>query len=215
MPNFTEQTHCLQSDTPHAGDCSSARHIWSDLELQLQHSICCRSAQERELLVIADQKLNAYAGTSYGKYWRGQKAWSKYDITASVIACSSYAKREALICCGDCSFSCGDRLLCPRCCYRRLTAPLLDEFRDSHAADREVWYLVFSLSADPYEHRRFVFRDFNVSDVVSIKASQLAQPCSRENYGVPFNSAAIEASAPGATALIRSSIGVLPPTAAE
>jgi hypothetical protein len=175
---------------PHPEDCQLVRNDWSDLHLQLEHATCCRSAPERRLLRIANDKITLPLGSSFDNYWGKQSAWHKYDILASVIACSTYARREDLIRCGYCSFRCRDTWFCPLCCYRGLAWTLLDEYGDAFSADNQVWYLVLSLSADPDESHRLIFHNNDGVDLHQLRAKNLAPAFNSDNYGIPFTTEA-------------------------
>ena len=144
-------------DGPHFEDCPLVRNNWADLQSQVQHANCCRSPAERELLLIAHEKLSLPPGSLFTDYWVKDNAWYGYDKLAGIISRSTYSRREDLIQCGYLTFSCHDTRLCPLCCFRDLAGPLLDEFGNSISADGELWYVVLSVSSDPEESRRFMF----------------------------------------------------------
>ena len=150
--------------------CAIAHHTWSDLDRQWIHSTCGRTSIERELLHKAEQKINPL-GTNFSRYWAYRTAYHNYDSLASIIACSSYGKREDFIRCCYCSFRCYDTLLCPLCCYWRLARTLHDEFGDAFSADREVFYIVVSVSTDPDETHGLIFRDCTAPDVQQLKVN--------------------------------------------
>ncbi len=164
-----------------------ARHVWSDFPLQLQHGRCCRTPAQLKLLLELHYKVNPSVGSSYSDCWAKLKHWQQYDKTASIIACSNYAKREDFIRCGDSTFKCRDRLLCPRCCYRRSALPLLREFGDAFSADQQVWFIVISLSRDPVESHRLIYRDVAADELHEIRSRSLIQSCSRGDFGVEFD----------------------------
>lgn len=139
--------------------------------------------------MLAQEKVNLPPGTSFSNCWPYRATFHAYDSLASIIACSTYAKQEDFIRCGYGSFRCHDTLLCPLCCYSRLARTLLDEFGDAFVADRELFYIVASVSADPDETHRLIFRDYTGVDVQKVKTGGLAQPCIPENYGVLFTKA--------------------------
>ena len=170
--------------------CSAAHQIWSDLDLQIQHSACCHAPIEQDLLLIASEKTTVRIGSSFGNFWTRQKLLHNYDALASIISCSTYSKREDLVRCGFCAFHCQDVSFCPRCSYRRLARPAVEEFGDTHASDQQVFYIVLSLSSQPNEAQRFIFRDVGEVDLHQAKARSLAPPCTGDNYGIEFNTSA-------------------------
>src|SRR5208283_629847 len=111
---------------------------------------------------------------------------NNYDATAGIICCSKYSRAEDFAHCGERSFNCGDTHLCPRCSYRRLARPLLDEFGNAFTADNEVWYIVLSLSSDPDETHRLIFRDLDGGDLQNLKHRNLAPSIGPDDYGVGF-----------------------------
>ena len=168
------------------GDCAAEHPMWNDLDLHLMHATCCSTPGNVEFLQFANEKVTLPPGSSFSKYWPYQNQHHGYAALASIISCSTYAKKEDLIRCGYSSFRCQDTLLCPLCCYWRLSQRLLDEFGNAFTADREVFYIVLSLSADPDETQRLLFRDCSETDIHQIKAHGLTEPCSPAHYGVPF-----------------------------
>jgi hypothetical protein len=153
---------------------------------QVEHRDCCRSHEERDLLLIGNEKLTASVGSSYDLYWTNQIKRHKYDSLVSILACSHYYRREDAIRCGYLSFACHDTLFCPRCCYRRLAWPLLDEYGSGFCAENEVWFVVVSLSSNPDETHRFIYRDMNGAELHHLKQNGLASPVEAKDYGIGF-----------------------------
>ena len=141
----------LGGDGPHPEDCFWVCNDRGNFMSQVEHRDCCRSHEERDLLLIGNEKLTASVGSSYDLYWTNQIKRHKYDSLVSILACSHYYRREDAIRCGYLSFACHDTLFCPRCCYRRLAWPLLDEYGSGFCAENEVWFVVVSLSSNPDE----------------------------------------------------------------
>ena len=168
------------------GDCAAEHPMWNDLDLQLMHATCGRTPGNVEFLQLANEKVTLPPGTSFRKFWAYQKQHHGYDALASIIASSSYAKKEDFIRCGYSSFHCQDTRLCPLCCYQRLSQRLVEEFGNTFAADREVFFIVASVSSDPDETRRLTFQNGSSTDIHQIKAPGLAEPRSPAHYGVPF-----------------------------
>lgn len=170
-----------------ANDDVAERHRCDDLDLQ--YRIASRThpnSVEHELLLEAQRKFAGGVGSEYGIHWPKLKAARGYDKTLSLAICGDYPGRDDLDRCGYLSFSCHDRLLCPRCCYRFLAGPLVDEFGDVALAGMQAFYVCISLSADPDEAARFKYRDFERSDRDGVKGTGTYTPCRPEDYGIPF-----------------------------
>lgn len=176
----------LPSHTPSSVSCAEARDYWSNFRLQLVHAACCRSSCERRLLEVVQNKIALPYGTDFSAGWAKLVDWKDYDRLASILICAGYRKVQDFVCCGWQRFRCQD-LLCPRCSYHRLIQPLHEEFGDRFAVDREVWYIVTSLSTNPDEASRFHFRDLGPSHCALNKTGcNIAQPCPPEQFGLPF-----------------------------
>ncbi len=184
-PARPSQLPFLPSLVPTLSGFSRIQHTWCDLDAQVRYA-SFRSPQQRELLQIAQEKVTARHGTAYGSYWAKQAAWNGYDSLAGILALSSYGKREDFVRCGYSRFLCNDRLACPRCCHRLLRGPLLDEFSNAFTAASEVFFIVVSLSVDPDETHRLIFRDIDESDLHQIRGRGVVQPCIPEHYGTDF-----------------------------
>ena len=179
----------LRAETPSIKTCLANQHDWSDLRLQLQLATLATTSSKLGLLATALQKINAPVGSSFNSYWAQQAAWNGYNKLASVIACSTYDRREDFVHCGDGTFSCQDRLFCPRCCHNRLARRVEDEFGNAFPADSEVYYVVISLSRDPDETHRLKFMDIGADELHELKHRVIsAQPStdSECGYGVGF-----------------------------
>jgi hypothetical protein len=175
----------LRTETPHSAECIDGAPYLADLEYQRRHADCCRSSHERDLLAIIDEKIKQEVGSSYSGNWSNYAAFKDYGAAASIIACSDYPHAEDFVNCGYSSYSCGITCLCPRCAANRLALPLLDEFGGSIGADNDVFYVVPSLSSDPREDRRFVFKDS--SERQSRQGDHGTQdPLLENSYGLPF-----------------------------
>jgi hypothetical protein len=179
---------------PTPAECTATGQNWSDLEHQLRHSGCCRTAHERELLCIAHEKIKASAGSQFSYDWPRLAARSSYSATASIVACSAYPGAEDCIRCGYSTFSCHDRFFCPRCCFKYFARPVLDEFGNAIGADNEVYYIVLSLSSNPDEKQRLIFKDIDEADIQNLKLrgsvdrQVTAAGCAGQDYGVEFQS---------------------------
>jgi hypothetical protein len=134
---------------------------------------------------VAREKIACHTGSSYTDFWAKQAAWNNYGSVASIIARSVYSRAEDFLRCGYLSFSCRDRLFCPWCCFNFLARPGLDEFGDSIGADNEVHYLVLSLSSNPDEKQRLIFRDIDESDIHNIKRPATEEDMPHD-YGIEF-----------------------------
>ena len=180
----------LPSDSPTLQRCLANRHDWSDLNLQLHLANYTHASKRQELLATVQQKVTAPVGSSFSNCWRKQAAWSGYDRAASIIACSDYANRDDFVHCGYSTFSCQDRLLCPRCCFNNLARRVQEEFGNSFAADREVFYIVLSLSRDPDETHRLKFKDIGDDEFHGLKHRGASAPftgvVNAGAYGVEF-----------------------------
>ena len=130
-------------------------------------------------------------GSSFTNYWAQQATWNGYNKLASIVACSSYARSEDLVHCGDGTFSCQDRLFCPRCCHNKLARRVDDEFGNSFGADSEVHYIVLSLSRDPDETNRLKVTDIGEDELHVLKhrvvSAQHGTVDGALDYGVGFD----------------------------
>lgn len=166
-------------------DCVRDHLRWDNLDLQLNH-LRCLSDEKRKLLRHVYRKVTRDVD-GVPSYWKNQKAWASYDVTASIIAMSSYENRDDFIYCGCHGYSCSDRLLCLRCCYNLLAEPAVIEFGSAFGADKEVYFIVLSLSREPDERRRIIFKDLNKSEMEQIKATGCYEQGALDDYGIPFS----------------------------
>jgi hypothetical protein len=180
----------IPSDSPTLQTCLASRQDWSDLHHQLHIANYTRASERHELLSTIQQKVTAPVGSSFSNYWRKQAAWNGYDRAASVIACSDYSRREDFVHCGYSTFSCQDRLFCPRCCYNRLARRVLDEFGNSFGADGAVYYIVLSLSRDRDDKHRLKFKDIGDDEFHGLNHRGASAPFTEVvnagAYGVEF-----------------------------
>src|SRR5205823_4692159 len=116
-----------------------------------------------------------------------QKAYINYDQTASIIALSGYENQENFCQCGFHGYSCGDRVLCTRCCYNLLAEPAIEEFGGAFDKRNEVYFIVLSFSGEPDERKRLIFKDFTKSEMQQIKAQGCFEQGKLANYGTPFS----------------------------
>jgi hypothetical protein len=120
-------------------------------------------------------------------YWKRQKSYENYDQTASIIARSCYENRANFIYCGCHGFSCGDRVLCKRCCYNLLAEPALEEFGNTFTGQREVYFIVTSLSREADERKRIIFKDLTKAEMQQIKVQGEFEQGVLADYGIPFS----------------------------
>ncbi len=182
---FPEAKYC---DHP---DCQRDHALRCDLDLQLNHSEC-RSPERRVLLAKIYRKVNYELDSGRPGYWNNQRRWKNYDQTATIIALSTYERRQAFCNCGFYGYSCGDRLLCPRDCFNLLAKPALREFRRAFHADNECYYVVTGLSREADEKKRLIFKDLTKSEMDQIKVSGCAEQDGLDNYGIPFKGPTLE-----------------------
>ena len=166
-------------------DCQIDHALRYDLDLQLNH-FQCWSPERRVLLEKVYKRVTYELESGRLGYWNNQRHWKNYDQTATIIALSTYERRKAFCNCGFYGYSCGDRLLCLRCCFKLLAEPALKEFRRAFHADTECYYVVISLSREADEKKRLIFMDLTKSERDQIKVSGCAEQDSLDNYGVPF-----------------------------
>jgi hypothetical protein len=166
-------------------DCDIDHHIWSDLDLQLNH-FRCWPEYKQELLRYAYNKVNYDLADGSPGYWKRQKLWKDYDSTASIVALSSYENQHDFLRCGFHGYSCSDRLLCLRCTYNLMAKPALVEFSNAFHADNEVYFVVTSLSREPDERKRLIFKDLTKSEMQQIKLQGQFEQGKLNNSGVPF-----------------------------
>jgi len=169
---------------PHR-NCRHDHHLWSDLDLQLNH-FRCWPEEKQQLLKFAYHRVNYNLRDGSPGYWKRQRAWVDYDATASIIALSSYERQYDFLRCGYYSYSCQDRLLCPRCVYNLLAEPALVEFGDAYGADSECFFIVLSLSREPDEKKRLIFKDLTKSEMHQIKRHGQFEQGRFADYGIPF-----------------------------
>ena len=175
----------LQPEVPTREMCLEHQHDWANLNIQFPLSKHLGTPQ-RDLLTVAMEKIKLTTGSSFDGYWAKQAAWQDYGSLASIIACSGYAKAEDNIHCGYSSYSCHDRLFCPRCCYNRMSRQVNEEFGDAFDADNEVYYIVFSLSSNPDETQRFIFKDVGNDEFHNLKHLGTTDGVTSHDYGLPF-----------------------------
>jgi hypothetical protein len=159
-------------------DCDTDPHIWSDLDLQLNHLECCHPLVRQEMLKRIYKKVNYVREDGEPGYWNNQRSWSSYDARATILALSNYEGRERFCWCGFprkdwLSSACHDIIFCPRCCFNLRTEPILEEYGDCFEADQEAWFITLSLSRDAREESRFIFRDLTRPEIERIKADGL------------------------------------------
>jgi hypothetical protein len=166
----------LPSDSPTLETCLASRQDWSDLHHQLELATYINAYERQKLLATVHQKVTTPVGSSFSDYWRKQAVWNGYNRAASIVACSDYTRRDDFVHCGYSTFSCQDRLLCPRCCFNNLARRVQEEFGNSFAADREVFYIVLSLSRDPDETHRLKFKDIGDDEFHGLKHRGASAP---------------------------------------
>jgi hypothetical protein len=165
-------------------DCKHDHHLWSDLDLQLNH-LNCLPERKQTLLRHAYKRVNYDLPDGSPGYWKRQKEWKNYDATASILALSSYDGQEEFLQCGYYGYSCQKRL-CPRCVYNQVAKPAVIEFGDVYGADNECYFVVPSLSREPDETKRLIFRDLTKSQMQQIKRRGQFEQGRLDNYGIPF-----------------------------
>jgi hypothetical protein len=169
--------------------CIANQHDWSDPHLQHRLATYNGTSGKLELLATVLEKITAPIGSSFTNYWAQQATWNGYNKLASIVACSSYARSEDLVHCGDGTFSCQDRLFCPRCCHNKLARRVDDEFGNSFGADSEVHYIVLSLSRDPDETHRLKVTDIGEDEFHELKHRAVSAQHGLDGaleYGVGF-----------------------------
>ena len=166
-------------------DCARHHEVHSCLDLQLNH-FKCWPRDRRVLLEKLYNKVTFVRDDGSPGYWNNLRSWKGYDEIATIVALSTYVNREAFCNCGFHGYSCGDRLFCPRCCYKRLAEPALREFRRAFHADNECYYIVFSLSSEADETKRLIFKDLTKSEMEQITLSGCVEQHPLDNYGIPF-----------------------------
>jgi hypothetical protein len=169
----------------HDPNCQRDHEQRDNLDLQLNH-FKCWSVARRILLEKVYRKVNNVLASDEPGYWNNQRKWKNYDQTASLIALSAYPDRTAFCNCGFYSYSCADRLLCLRCCFNLLASPALREFRRALDKDTECYFIVLSLSSDPGETNRLIFKDLTKSEMEQIKLSGQTEQNHLDDYGIPF-----------------------------
>jgi len=162
--------------------------VWCDLDVQLNH-FDCLDARQQALLEHVYKKVNLDLKDGKPGYWKQQRDYANYDATATIVAMSDYDRQVPFIVCGYNGYSCGDRCLCPRCCYKRLTEPALIEFKNCFGADNEVFFVVISLSREVDETKRLIFTDLDKSEMEQIKAAGINEQGDVDNYGIGFANA--------------------------
>ncbi len=170
-------------------DCDRDRHIWSDLDLQLNHFSCCRSESQQNLLRAVYRKTTYTLKSGTPGYWNNQTAWDNYAARASIIALSNYEHRVAFCLCGlprrDGSAStCNDVDICPRCDHRLRRQPMLDEYEDCFTSDQESLFITLSLTSDQQESMRIVYKDLTKSEMEQITAHGLCDPYLHRGLGI-------------------------------
>lgn len=180
----------LPTEAPTPRECMFEKYFLDDLNQQLRHANCCRTKAEADLLRLAARKIKIPSDVSSSPYWAKQAARNIYGSTCSLLACSKYVGAEDFIRCGHSTFSCRDRLFCPRCCYNRLAKPILDEFTDAFGADNDVFYIVMSLSMDPDETHRLIFKDIGDSEFHDLKTQNATRTNDNTAYGLSFETSA-------------------------
>jgi hypothetical protein len=180
----------LLPETASIKTCIAQQHDWSDLRLQYHLATYTTTSAKSDLLATVLEKIKGQVGSSFTNYWGNQAAWHRYDALASVIGCSSYTRSEDFVHCGDGTFACQDRLLCPKCCYNRLARRVLEEFGNAFTADSEVHYIVTSLSHDPDETNRLKVTDIGEDELHVLKhrvvSAQHGTVDGELDYGVGF-----------------------------
>ena len=196
MPATTASTTAttrtgLRVETLSIKTCIANQHDWSDPHLQHRLATYNGTSGKLELLATVLEKITAPIGSSFTNYWAQQATWNGYNKLASIVACSSYARSEDLVHCGDGTFSCQDRLFCPRCCHNKLARRVDDEFGNSFGADSEVHYIVLSLSRDPDETNRLKVTDIGEDELHVLKhrvvSAQHGTVDGALDYGVGFD----------------------------
>jgi len=184
-PSSSTPSSWLRPESDSIASCNAHQHDWSDLQLQYDLVSQTGVLGKRDLLAVALEKVKPTIGSCYDSYWGKQAAWDRYDSLASIMACSDYAKAEDFIRCGYSTFSCQDRLFCPRCCYNRLARRVGDEFGGAYGADKDVYYIVVSLSRDPDETHRLKFKDIGADEFYGLKHRVAVVPPGTESDNYP------------------------------
>jgi hypothetical protein len=161
-------------------NCEVDRHIWSDLDLQLNHFTCCHDEDSQRLLKVVYKKVHYERQDGEPGYWNNQRVWSNYDARASILTLSYYEKRVSFCLCGyrrkdGKSSGCGDVTFCPRCCFNLRTEPILEEYGEAFGADREAWFITLAPSRDVRERTRLIYKDLTQSEMEQIKVDGLLQ----------------------------------------
>lgn len=166
-------------------DCDVDHHIWNSLDLQLNHFGCFPEDKQGCLRDVYNRVNYNLADDSPG-FWKRQKEFVTYDQTASIVACSTYDNRRNFCRCGFHGYSCGDPL-CGRCCFNLRAEPAIAEFGHAFSARNEVYFIVLSLSGEPDERQRIIFKDFTKSERHQIKLQGCFEQGKPVNYGIPFS----------------------------
>ena len=164
--------------------CEVDHHIWNDLDLQLNH-LRCLPDDTQKLLKDVYNRVHYHLANGKPGFWKRQKEFVSYDETASIIACSSYENRRNFCRCGYYGYSCGDPL-CKRCAFTMLGGPAIFEFGGAFDAREEVYFIVLSLSGEPDERKRIIFKDLTKAEWQQIKAQGCFEQGKPINYGIPF-----------------------------
>ena len=171
-------------------NCERDHRVWTDLNLQLNHLRCGHGKAVQDLLKAVYRKVTGVRKDGEPGYWNNQAAWDHYDKRACLIGHSTYYHRASICLCGyprrdGKNSGCGDVSFCPRCNYNLRRGPMLAEFGDSFAAALEVLFVTLSLSRDPAEASRLVYKDLTKSDWAQIAKHGLTQPYRKRDL-LPF-----------------------------
>ena len=166
-------------------DCAADHHAWNKLDLLLNH-FRCLPIPKQALLRDVYRRVNYDLPNGKPGYWKRQKAFMNYGLTASIVAMSSYEAQHDFCRCGYHGLSCGDRVLCLRCCFNLLAKPALEEFGNAFQAHAEVYFIVLSLASEPDERQRIIFKDLTKSEMQQIRAQGCFEQRRLTNYGIPF-----------------------------
>lgn len=186
-------SHRIHRNRPDPAVCAVGCPDWSSFELQLRHAQCCHDAETATLLRGLHGKLLDRSGGPYARTWPAPENWYNYDVAATAVACSDmpYAKKFDYLRCGfeinGHRFYCKQPWLCPRCAYlqaRKVSA----KFAESFGQDLQVFGLTLSLSHDPNEGNRLIFRGLKDDDSRNIQHTLLAKADGASSYGIPVRS---------------------------
>jgi hypothetical protein len=161
---------------------------WSNSLSSIRHRACCLPQHQQDLFWILKNKLHRPYEYYFTDIWQKYTRTIGYDQTASILARSDYVLAFDFLNCGCKGFSCGNRFLCPRCCFGKYGGRLADEFGHAIADDRMVHYIVLSLSRDPNEERRLKVGNFESTDRDRLRGASLAEKLLANEYGLPFDS---------------------------